>query len=420
MPSKSRRNPRWSRALAPLLLCLAACSSHGEALAKARAFAAKANYYQAYHIVAEARAASPGDPEVEQAYWEYRARHLFEQARRAIYDDDERTALRYLEMVRAIEPGNAGVEIWIDRAKAKLAHDAVQAADIAQGEGDLKGALERYHEALAYVPQMPAALEGVQKVSEVFAARRQKAQEQFLEGMRAQAEQLYPRTDYHMGIALANDPAILEAKERQTLAQRKLAEERLVLARAMEKEGLYPAALREYRAVLEVLVDDKDAKEGIARAERETAAGEIIQKAENHLFRGQHTQARELLEEAYQRTVAERTRVAELLTLAKEREIEQRYTQAKDLELQRRYEDAVAGLKAIEADLPGFKDVRARISELSAAIELAVKAKARGEEAEARGDLKAAIDAYTEALLVYPRYQGLDARVRDLRARLQQ
>src|SRR5262249_18254780 len=118
---------------------------------------------------------------------------------------------------------------------------------------------------------------------------------------------------------------------------------------------------------------------------------------------------------AYEISKAERKRIGELLVALKEREQESRYQSAKDLELEHRFEDALKGFSEIEQAWPGFRDVPTRISGLEAAIEIATKAKARGEAAEAAGDRKAAIDAYQEALLAYPGFCGLDKRLKELR-----
>jgi hypothetical protein len=43
---------------------------------------------------------------------------------------------------------------------------------------------------------------------------------------------------------------------------------------------------------------------------------------------------------------------------------------------------------------------------------------ATGQAAEKKGELKAAIEAYGEAVLVYPGYKGLDQRIEQLKAKL--
>ena len=95
-----------------------------------------------------------------------------------------------------------------------------------------------------------------------------------------------------------------------------------------------------------------------------------------------------------------------------------RMRDAKDHELERHFEQAAAAFSEIDAIWPGFKDVKARISDLESAIEVASTAFATGQAAEKKGELKAAIEAYGEAVLVYPGYKGLDQRIEQLKAKL--
>lgn len=374
---------------------------------------------RAYWVLEEAVEADPNDEGLRQQLEELRAAYCLRKGQELVFADEDWLAVQEFERVLVADPENAAAKVWKGKALQKLAERAVAAGDDARARGKLDEAIEKYHQAQVYVPGMPEAEQGARLVSEVFAARREKGHANYLQGMRAQAGGRFGQTQYHMQIALENDPSLSAAEEREHIARRQLAEERLRQAQLAEERGLFDTALREYKVVageFPALTPDLEAK--IAAMEREVEAAAKLDQGAVLVQRGDFARARVLLEQAYQASVAQRPVISEQLVALREADLDRRYIAALDLELDYRYEDALAAFRAIDASWPGQLDVRTRIQNLESALELAREAQAKGEEAEAAGNLEAALSAYREALTYVPKFSDLPQRVDALKAKL--
>jgi tetratricopeptide (TPR) repeat protein len=295
----------------------------------------------------------------------------------------------------------------------------VLAGDGARARGKLDEAMKHYEKALAYVPEYPGAVVGSKLVGDVFSARRVKSQDSYLKGMRAQASGQYDQTQYHMQIAIENDPSMASARERSDLARRQLADSRLRRARDAEERGWFETALREYKAVLAEfpsLAPDLDSR--VAATQREVEAGAMLSDGILLIQRRDFTKARTKLEQAYEKSVAQRAAISAQLIALRETDLDRRYNIAFDLELDYRYDDALAAYRAVDKEWPGQLDVRTRIANLESSLELAKEAKVRGDAAETAGDLPGAIAAFREALTYAPKFGDLEKRIQALRARL--
>ncbi len=401
-----------------LLALLAGCATESDHVQQAEDFLRVADYYQAYQEMQEARRLKPGDDQIEKRYWEVRKLFLLDQARALVFRGREEEALGVLEQVRALDPDNEIAAAWEQKARGKLAERAAYRGNEAVSAGDLEQALLAYNEALRHVPRYPDAVEGLQKVERSWRDRRTKAQDRYLEGVRALAEQLFAQTEYHMYIALENDPSLARAEERRDLARRRLAEERITRAEEYEKERFFGAALKEYELAFAVLTEREDLKGKIAQMRNEVEVEHIVQRGELAVLRGDHAEGRRLLLEALERSETGKARISDLLVLAREREFADRYLRAKDLELEREYKTALEQYRQIDAEWAGYQDVRTRISGLETALQLADESIAKGKAAEEAGDPKAALQHYRDAALYAPGYADVAAKIRDLTAKI--
>jgi len=393
------------------------CSTTTSVLDKSLAYRKEANFFLAYTTLEEARKANPGDEAIEKAYWRARVDYLVDRGQELVFNEHMLEAIADLEAALALDASHSGAKFWIARAKAKLAANAARKADEAKTTGDLDGAFKLYTEAVTYVPGYPDGEEGLAKVRKLFELKQKKALDHYTLGVRAQADQNFEQTQYHLGEAIANDPTLDSAKSRREAVAQRLVERRIVEAKRMEAASHYGAALMEYESIAEQLPAVPGIQERIEQMKKEVEAEQRIREGEKAIFHGDWTRARLALEQAYEVSVGERKFISEMLVLLKEREQDAQYLVAKDLELEHRYAASIAAFAEIEKAWPGFKDVRARISSLEAAIEIATKAKQRGEAAEQSGDVKAAIEAYQEAVLACPGYEGLDRRIRELKTK---
>ncbi len=411
-------SPKELLVLASLAPALASCSGliggDDDPVAESRAHLSRGDYHLAYHELARAEPGAVDEAErqaVELAY-------LLSEAQELVFASREEEALEPLQRALVIAPDNQVVLGWIDKSKRKLAERATRRGDEARKSGELEAALLAYHDAERWIADWPAAQEGVAAVAARVRAHEQRAESHYVEGVKAIGEQLWGRSWYHMINAVELDPTHDKAKVRRDEVGERLLLDRYRQAIEIERDAYYGAALKEYLALAAQKPDLPGLDARIAQMRNEVEADALVRKAEMAAFRDRHDAARELLERALALTVAEHAAISDLLLLVRERDLEARYARAAVLELEHRFDEALAGFREVEAEWQGFKDVSTRISSLEAALATAAAAFERGQEAEQAGDLAAAVAAYQDALLVCPGYQGLDVRVKELRAQL--
>lgn len=402
-----------------LALALAGCGSSESWLARSRSHFNTGNFYQAYYSLQKARSEGESKYEVEKLERVYRTAFLMQRARNHIFDNDDLLALEDLSKVLAIDPDYGAALALQQKARSKLAREAVVRGKAALEAGDLETSLVEYHQALTYQPGQADAEAGIVEVAAEWTRLRNKAQSRYLEGVRALADQLFAQTQYQMLIALEADPTFGAAESSKAEASMAIAERNMVRAREMEQRGFWSGALREYTRISERHPELEGLTERLAVAEREVEAAAIGRKGEMAMFRGDYAKARALINEAFEKSVEARSIYNDLLIQLREREFDERYVAARDHELQGRYAEAVTVFAEIEEGFSGFRDVKARLDNLRATVELAEEYYATGVAAEAAGELAAAKQAFEDAALHYPEYKDLQERLRRVKANLQ-
>lgn len=398
-----------------LVLGLSSCASGPSWVERGKEYYLTGNFYQAFHCLRSAKAEGADSREVNNLYRNYRIAYLLKRAQLSIFANQDVRALEDLAKVRAVDPDNKIAAMWSRRAREKLARIATASADEKVKDGDLEGALLDYHEALGHVAGFSDAEEGISNVSAEWRRRREKANDKYLDGVRALADQLFSQTRYHMLIALVADPTMDNAERSKLEAERQLRRERFERVQGMIDEGYYGVALHECQALAEVDPELPDIDVLIAQLTREVEAADFARAGQRKLYSGDYAEARALFDKAFDASVSEKVRYNDLLLATREREFEDRYVLAKDQELQGDLVAAVASYKEIDEEMPAFLDVKARLNNLEAAIALATEAYDAGLEAEAAKDGATAIEKYSEALLYYPGFRDAAERVDRLR-----
>lgn len=396
------------------------CSTADTPTEKAREFLVHGDVWQAYVEIQQASEANPEDVALRERLQQLRAAYHLGLGQEKVFADDDWGGVEEFERVLLIDPENKAAKEWKGKALAKLAERATRDGDAERARGRLDDALRHYQKALSYVPEFPGAVYGSKVVGDVVSSRRTKSQENYLKGVRAQATGEFEQTRYHMQIAIDNDPSLAAARERSDVARQQLAEARLRRAREAEQHGWFETSLREYKAVFaEFPTLAPDLATRVAANEREVDAAKLLRDASLLVQRGEFAKARKQLEQAYERSVAQRAAISAQLIALRETDLDRRYNAALDLELDYRYADALAAYRDLDKEWPGQLDVRTRISNLESSVSLAKEACARGEAAEQAGDVANAIAAYREALTYAPKFGDLEARVKALRAKLE-
>ncbi len=413
------RANRPSQVLTGSLLALAAaisgCATPNLPLVEAEAFYGSADYFQAYVAARKARDLAPDDPEVAKVLARSREAYLLWDAQRLVFQSDEYAALARLDLVLAENPEHPIAIRWRDKALLKLAERAVDRGNRLLATGKLAEAQAAFGDAYSWVPDYAPAGDGLARLESAAEELRTEARGHYVDGVRALGDYEYRRTAYHLGIAVEKDPELTAAQDPLAIAKRQIAEERYASAQKMQDAGYYRPALLEYRALADQFPDLFGIADRIAAAEVEADVVDLADAGEIAVYRGEFDKARELLDAALAKTAKQQEMVSERLLLVRERELEAEYIAAKDLELQLRLEDAIVAYVAMEESAAGFRDVPARIEDLRQRVEAATGAYRAGVEAEERGQVDAAIDAFTDVQLFWPGYRDARDRLDALR-----
>lgn len=396
-------------------LAVAACATHS-AVERSREYAADGNYRLAYLVLDEARTAQPGNPDLEREWRAAQLEYLIDQARGAIFAERVEAGRQALAQAAELAPGNPIVQQLQQRANEKAAQVITRRGDRAMADGKLDEALQAYTAAQQEVPGYKPALEGTQKVRVAFDRMHNKAQEHFLEALRRFPELRWVEVNWHATTAMDNDKTRTDVQDLAVRAQRKLAEKTFARARASEKDAHYGAALMDYKSVRLLQADFPAIDDCIERMQKEVQARVLVESAFLSTLRLQFAQAEKQLTEAATLSTLERAAISDVQLQVRKKAGELRYREAKDLELQNMKREALAAYRALAKDWPdGLLDEKVRIDNLDRDIEAATKAFAAGKAAEEAGDRKAALEQYETADSYYPDFQGVKAKIQELK-----
>lgn len=408
----------------PLVLLLAACVGRG-AVERSQEYAHEGYPLQAFAELERERTRilhEGGEPDeaLEKAYQEATRRWLVERGRQEIYADQELRGITTLRHVLDRDPADAEALALVDRAQRKLARRQVDAGLDHLAKNDFEEAVKCFRQAQAYKPGFPPALEGERAVGERVARLHGEAQKQFLEAIRKLPEMRYPEVDWHAQAAITRDPSRDDAADVKQRALRELALVARERGDAAREAKNYGAALMEYRTARGLWAGLPDIDSTIATMEREVQATWKTESAQLAIEASRFDRATKLLDEAYELSTLERSSISELRLLVRKSLGRRAYEAARDLELQGLKQEALAAFEALVADWPdGLDDEQMRVVALKADIAGAERSYAEADAAEQKGDLAAALDAFTTARLYYARYRDVAERIASLKARLE-
>ncbi len=401
-----------------VLLCalLSACASNS-AIEDSRAFLDQGYVLQAFQSIeteylAQLRDGGEVDAEVKEAYDSLHFRLLLEQARQAIYANDELRGIELLNDALQLRPGEEVSLSLVARAHRKLAIRATSEGQDLLAKADLEGAMTAFAKALEYLPDHEPAKKGLGAVRESVSRLHAEAQAQFLEAIRKLPQFRFPEADWHATAALTRDKSRDDAAEVQKRAQRELADEARLRADANRVDKKYGAALMDYRTARRLWPELPGIDGFVQQMEREVEVVAKTERAQLAIKAGRLSEAKSLLDEAFEQSTLERGAINELRFQIRRQAGQIAYDAARDLELQGLKVEALAAYTALAADWPdGMLDEQTRIGALQNDIAGAEREFAAGEAAEQAKDPAAALDHYRMAKTYYEKFKDVVARV---------
>ncbi len=393
----------------------------------------RGQHYRAFQLIDDERQArleqaGPVDPEFERLWQDRRRVYLLEMARRYIFLEYEREALRMLGALEAVQPDNPEIPLLRERAIYKLAEREAEKGRVFLSKQMLTEAIAHFLEAERILPTLAAAHEGQAAVREQVDKLTARAQQQFLEALRKMPQFRYAEVNWHSSNAVLNDPDREDAEALRARAQRELALAAVERGEANERSGEFGAALMEYRLAkvrMEELPEEAQMGElaridvHIADVERELGAQKLADTAQMRMRQKRYDDARADLEKAFEMSVLLRAEISELMIQNREMRGLDDYQNARDLEIQGKKAEAAAAFRALAATFPdGLEDEQVRAEVLQSDIDACKTELAAARAAEAKGELSEAIEHYRAAQRFYERLADAEAKIAELEGKL--
>jgi hypothetical protein len=409
-----------TKPLCVLALLLAAACSSVSALELSEEYRSVGYLELAYHELHTEYEAEKARgavlPEVEQAYLDLLPEYELFMARREIYGNREFEGIALLKKVLEKRPGDEAAAALMNRALHKLARRATALGQDRLAAGECEEAVVAFNQAFEWVPEFEPAIEGVAEVDALVAKMHGEAQQQFLEAIRKLPQLRYPEVDWHARIALERDPKREDSAELRDRAQRELASRAMDRAVQARDEGVYGAALMEFRTARNYWPATVGVDEHVAHMEREVKAQQVIERAMLMLNADRLDRANEGLDEAAAMTSLQAGWINEIRLMVRTRAGHIAYGRARDLELQGLKQEALEAFQAVVEEWPnGLLDEQVRVSALQLDIRGAELAYAEGDKSQQAGDLAVALEQFLTAQTFYENYKDVGERVRALR-----
>ena len=237
----------------------------------------------------------------------------------------------------------------------------------------------------------------------------------YQEGIRSFREFWLGRSRHEFDVSVLYDETNTRAAKRREDVERVLAMERLDKARALEEDGLFYAAGKEYRLVLLLEPDNEEARDGYDRMDLETRAHRKLAEAEMSALRGDLERASELVADAELLADQSDEAMERMAVGIEEKRLRAMYDEARAFERDYQYPEAVEAYGRLLDEVEFYEDAITRMVTIEEFIALADECYA--------GALAAASDeemaAYLRRIPVFwPEYRDVEERLAEVEARL--
>lgn len=356
---------------------------------------------------------NPGDARAQALHTDAQVAFILDRGREQVFHGDLTRALEYFEQAQALVPEHPTVASWIQKTRAQLAVQWLDAAADNTGPEHMEEAETCYEKVLLYDPDNADAIRGLSQLLLLKNYRAGLSKTYFDDGLSSFRELLLEQARRAFQVSrryAENEPAAMRGKQVETM----LAEDRLAQAKRLEAAGLYFAARNEYRLVLLIEPTSPEGRAGLDRMDREARATRSLAEADMAIRRGQLAAAEETLAQAETLTEAQRDGVSLLQAGIEERRLEDMYLTARNLTEDYRYPEAVTAFEQLLAIAPDYKDAALRRATLEEFIRLAEENYATATETQ---DDFVAEESLRAIHVLWPEYKDVAERLRAIEAR---
>lgn len=407
------------------LLLFAGCATTS-ALQESEALERRGVWQRAFSVVhaayEEQAARGEVSPRLEEAHERLMREALRDRAQSLIFHEREDEALVMLDRLEALAPDFRDLARLRRHAHRKQAKRLVVEGDKLLSQREYQAAMAKYLESQRVVPEFGLAEDGMERVKDELARMDAVAQRQFLQAVRKYPEFRHIEVNWHAEAVLRNTPdpedeRRVNAERLRDDARTERARAKFAEAEACERIDKFGAALVLYRQArkLDPAVEGVDA--AIDRMNAELAALGLIESAQLIMRNGEFTEAKELLELAFEKSKLSRGAISELMIQNRRLQADAEYRAARDFEVMGKKAEALSAFEALAAKWPdGFEDEAGRIDALRVDIQGAQEEWQAALDAEAAGELEEAIDHFGNAERFYELWRDGEAQIERLRA----
>lgn len=384
-------------ALAMLSGCHSAESRREEGIGEVHELIRTTHYQEALAESERLLEEEPADAELQALNRRALTAWMLDQGRRASFADQDVEALSIFERALEVSPDSVTVRAWIAKTRGKLADEWLEVALEQHAKDDLAEAIEAYQRALEYVPGHPSALRGLGETTILMNHRLGLGDDYYNEGLAALHEYWLRQALRNFSVTEKYVPENERATTRRVESAELIADNRVLAATEIEAQGLFAAALYEYRLALAYDPENEAAAAGAARVEPERNAAQLLRDADMLILRERYDEALEKLDEAAPLTLRQK----EAITVARQKVFDDRletlYQRALNLERDQQYPEAIVAYEKLFEHAEYYKDARTRQDTLNDYVKLAAEYYERAAKAESpseRLDLLRAIQGF--------------------------
>ncbi|HHI79826.1 MAG TPA: tetratricopeptide repeat protein [Planctomycetes bacterium] len=407
-----------------LFLFVAACAGTNRpaALAKTDQELRLGRFDLAYQELRKGLAQNPRSEALLSLEKPLRVRALISRAQDLLFQDRPEEALPLLARAQTLDPSYRPTQVWLAKAREKLAKVKVaEGTDFLQ-RGKLEKALASYQRALSVKGADPEALQGLRAVSEIFAKRREKAKDHYRLALRAMEREDFDSARYHAAIALEQDPSLREAKLLIERADIALAEGARKHAEDLALEKRWAAAATAMVKAAELAEEaglpwaSKARQEALAYAD-EAKGNQLLDEASILIEKKQFDKAEELVQQAKTFCKRDLLPLNEILVDLRVKRASELAREAEDLRREGKLEEMLSVFETLEKMEPEglWKD---KATQLRDRIQRARDLYQKALSLEKEGKLAKALPLLRECVALYPGFRDVAARYRRVLAAL--
>jgi len=201
-----------------------------------------------------------------------------------------------------------------------------------------------------------------------------------------------------------NEPGEARRKELSKL----LAQDRILMARKFEQEGLIHAARNEYRLALLVSPSNKNALKSFQRMDRAVEAADVLREADRKTTRGELDVAVDMLADGVKIAPEMRPEFVSALNEVAEARAARLYEEGLDLELDSDFEGAVGKYDELLLENGFYKDALSRRKTCLGFVELA--GRLYGEAKQAK-QAAVRLEKLRQIAVFWPEYKDVEQQI---------